>query len=339
MTEASIKLEQFAASEPNHWKPWLIGSVAAIAILAIAVGLMAMLGLFRTPQDDTGTKSLAAALGLVGAVLSSVVALVGTIIKYSIDDRNARQAQIEASRNFGLAIQAEQRNRIEAAIRAVDLLSENNKDATKSQMGGALLALVSLSEIDLALSLLSELWPKGKTSAAVAEVVLKAAFNSKSAETNISAASILCQNATQISQARFHIWPFADPDWRTDLPYNCRLSLVMAAADWLRIDMEQSPNELATAAIVLYQALDDESSDIGDISAACLRPIVANLDENIYRGSSTGKMVKVGEIGERLKRYTPHMQSSYADLYEQQIAALYTSPASTPASTQTIPPP
>lgn len=339
MTEASIKPEQFTASEPNHWKPWLIGSVAAVAILAITVGLMAMLGLFRTPQDDTGTKSLAAALGLVGAVLSSVVALVGTIIKYSIDDRNARQAEIEASRNYGLAIQAEQRNRIEAAIRAVDLLSENNKDATKSQMGGALLALVSLSEIDLALSLLSELWPKGKTSPAVAEVVLKAALDSKSDETSISAASVLCQNASQINQGRFHIWPFADPDWRSDLPYNCRLSLVMAAAEWLRIDTEQSPHELATAAIILYQALDDESSDIGDISAACLRPIVANLDKDIYRGSSTGKMVNVRQIGERLNRYKPHMQNSYADSCEQQIAALYTSPASTAGSalTTTIP--
>src|SRR5690606_5158659 len=103
-------------------------------------------------------KTLAAALGLMGSVLSAAVALVGIVIKYSVDERSARMAAAEAARNHVLALDAAKRNRIEAAIRAVDLLSENNQNATNHQMGGAVLALSSLGEHDLAVALLDDLW-------------------------------------------------------------------------------------------------------------------------------------------------------------------------------------
>ena len=92
-----------------------------------------LLGLFDIPKDDPGAKTLAAALALVGSVLSAAMTLVGTVVKYSIDDRNARLAATDASRNYALALEAEKRNRIEVAIRAVNLLSENNKDTTHNQ--------------------------------------------------------------------------------------------------------------------------------------------------------------------------------------------------------------
>ena len=324
MVRSNMRLEGFEAEKPSGWKPWLIASVAAVTILVIAVGLMAMFGLFR-PANDSEGKSLAAALGLVGAVLSSVLALVGTIIKYSIDDRNARQAAMEASRNYALAIQAEQRNRIDAAIRAVDLLSENNDDSTKTQMGGALLALVSLGELDLAVSLLAELWPKGKTSPQVAEVILTNAFKNGSEDVMISAASVVAQNVSRLSIGNFHIWPFTNPDWRKDLPYNARLNLIVAVAEWLLVAVEAEPKTLPTAALILFEALEDDEKVIGDLSAACLRPITLNLDATIGKTASSGLIICVSDIVERLKtkQNSSGRLSIEAERYESLLNELY----------------
>ncbi len=228
MSESSISRQLFSTAEPSTWKPWFIASIAAIIILGVALGLMVLLGLFDIPKDDPGTKTLAAALGLFGSVLAAVVTLVGTVVKYSIDDRNARLASIESSRNYALALEAEKRNRIEASIRAVDLLSENNKDSTPSQIGGSLLALVSLGEFDLAVTLLSELWSTGLTSTNIAEVVLREALKSGSTITQISASTILEQNAIQIDLGNSHIWPIPNLGWRKDLDGHCRIGLVRA---------------------------------------------------------------------------------------------------------------
>jgi hypothetical protein len=327
MNETSIKQADFVAAKPNPWRPWVAASIAAVAILGIAISLMALLGLFKTPQNDTGTKSLAAALGLVGAVLSAVVALVGTIIKYSIDDRNARQADIEASRNYALALQAEQRNRIEAAIRAVDLLSENNEDATKSQMGGALLALVSLGELDLAVSLLSQLWPTGKTAPAVAEAILTASFRSISEQTQTSASIVLLQNASKIAQAGYNIWPIThlgNVCWRTSLNENCRLGVVLSAAEWLVSVVADQPPSLRDPALVLYQALQDPNTNIRDIAAACLRPVVKALPDSYWADNGTGLRVTVADIASRLRsqQLDGTSFSSYAEKYETQLVTI-----------------
>ena len=112
MSESPISIESFKVPTPNPWKPWLIATAAAVVILAIALGTMFSFGLFEAAKDDSA-KTLAASLGVVGAVLSAVVTLIGIVVKYSIDDRNAQLAMVESGRNFWLAIEAEKRNRIE----------------------------------------------------------------------------------------------------------------------------------------------------------------------------------------------------------------------------------
>ena len=190
---------------------------------------MLSFGLFDVAKDDTGTKTLAASLGIVGAVLSAVVTLIGIVLKYSIDERNAQQTALESSRNFWLSIEAEKSNRIEVAIRAVGLLSENNKDTTIHQVGGALLALVSLGELELAVSLLGTLWPEHLISRQVADIILRKALLDDSDDLKSIAATVLLYNADQIEVQNDFIWPIPDLTWWSDLPAGCRLSLVCAA--------------------------------------------------------------------------------------------------------------
>lgn len=291
MGQSSISRELFRVTEPSSWKPWLIASLAAIVILGIALGLMKFLGLFDIPKDDTGAKTLAAALALVGSVLAAALTLVGTVVKYSIDDRNAR-----------LAFEAERRNRIEAAIRAVDLLSENNKDATQSQIGGAILALVSLGELNLAVALLAQLWPTGLASPYVADAVLTAALKNRCEDTQVTAGAVLSQNAEQIQQRGFHIWPISGLGWRADLPEDCRIFLVRAAAQWLKSELVIDKHVMPDAAVVLYRALKDPSIVVADVAAASLRPLVQALPEasGLYVGEI---LVSIAEIARRLNEF------------------------------------
>ena len=87
MNERALPKEFFTTAEPSSWKPWLVASLAAVAILGTGIGLMYAAGLFDIPKDDTGAKTLAAALALVGAVLSAAITLVGAVVKYSIDEK------------------------------------------------------------------------------------------------------------------------------------------------------------------------------------------------------------------------------------------------------------
>ncbi len=324
MSESSIKKESFEVTAPNSWMPWLVASIAALVILGIAIGLMALLGLFMTPQNDSGVKSLAAALGLIGAVLSAVLTLVGTIIKYSIDDRNERQAALDASRNYALALEAEKRNRIEAAIRAVDLLGENNKDTTNNQMGGALLALVSLDELDLAVSLLAQLWPTGNLSPHFARRILAAALKSSSEQTQTEAGIVLYKNASSIQQDGFHIWPDVTMSWRIDLFENCRLGLVCAAAEWLKAEIRMHRQGLPNATIILYGALEDPVDIIVDVAAACLRPLVNMLPEETWVYTPGGPpLVTVRQISERLNKLGSTAFTNFGEKYQADITDLY----------------
>ena len=306
-------------------RPWVAGLFGAGAILVIAIGLMVYFQLLPVPADDTGAKTLAAVLGLIGAILSAVVTLFGTILKYSIDERNLalavhaeRRNDIEAERSHNLAVQAERRNDIEArrnhelaaeeqrksqidvAIRAVDLLSENCQDSTQHQIGGALLALVSLGELDLAVALLGEMWP-GKTSPAVAEVVLNEALKGDSEEVQISASSVLSSNASQIDQGTYHIWPIPDHGWRVDLPDNCRVGMINAASKWLQATIPKG-GLFSNAAAVLYKALEDDEPMIAEIAAACLEPVVKVISSEswTYEGA---RMLTALQVAERLEEF------------------------------------
>jgi hypothetical protein len=262
--------------------------------------------------------------------MSAAVTLVGTVVKYSIDDRTARLAAVEAGRNYALAKDAEKRNRIEAAIRAVALLSANNKDSTPHQIGGALLALVSLDEHDLAVSLLDQLWPSNLASATVAGVVLAGAFNSGSELAKVAAAAVLFQHADRIQQIGYNIWPIPHSNWDSELPLNCRLALVQAASIWMKSELAKDKNTLPNASLVLFQALDDKD-DVVDIAAASLRPLAEAFPRSVevYSGN---RLFSVEQIATRLNEISKKSVTVYGKRFESDIRALLFPKAGKPAS-------
>ena len=334
MLEGSIDRDFFNVPEPSPWKPWLIASVAALAILGTAVGLMAAVGLFDIPEDDPGAKSFAAALVLVGAILSAAVTLVGTVVKYSIDDRNARMSAVEASRNYALALGVEKRNRIEVSIRAINLFSENNKDATESQISGAMFALINLGELDIAVALLSQLWPSGMVSNYVADAVLAKALDKGSEETQIAASSVLWENADLIEVIDgTYNWPIIGAGWKTELHLEARRGLVGAATKWIKsVLLKDKDQTIPVGAVVLCKALNDTDSEVREIAASCLRALVQFFPDlkGIYMNHAT---YNVAGIAELLTQF-PDLQITTSDeMFNSEFQKLLERSASNRAST------
>lgn len=301
--------------KPSPYNPWLVAVLAAVAIFGSAYFLMWKVGLFDIPASDPGAKTLAAVLALVAAVLATAVTLIGIVLKNSIDNRN-----------HALAVEAEKRNRIEAAIRAVSLLGENNQDTTRNQMGGSLLALVSLGEISLATALLGQLWPEDKVMPHVADVVLTEAFKADSEHTKDAASVILMRNAAKIRQKNFNIWPFPGYPWDLELSTNCRFGLVEAAIEWMKeeIRFEAFPHGLfPQAVIVLNRALDDTDISIRSSAAAALRPFVSRIPQDVYLYlRETQEKLTVQSITEHLENMEETMATIESINHEAEVTKL-----------------
>ena len=296
----------------NSWKPWLI-----VALSAVGFGALFLLWFFPIPQDENGLKTLTAVLGLV-------LPLVSLIINLAISERNRLLEAQAKEKNRIQEAQAEQRNRIETVLKAVDLLGENNQDAAPSKIGGTLLALVSLGELDLAVNLLAELWPKKKVSSIVAGAVLEAGLESAVEKTQISAAGVLLQNAAEIEQGQVNIWPVRGYAWKKDFWCdNCRLGLVWAAGEWLKTQVAANPNRLPGAVIVLYHALEDRDPTLVSFAADCLTPLVKVLPHQAVLFLSDGGSLSIGQIAARLAARGSLPPTDYGLQFKTELTALY----------------
>jgi hypothetical protein len=162
-------------------------STPAIGLVAFLVvvygGLLVVLwqiGIFDL-DGETNAQVLAPVLALVGAAFGASLTLVGVLLKHSIDART------------------EARLRVETCMRAVELLATGDgKVAPPTQQAGALFALIRLRHVGLAVSLLSEIWPRGEISSNAATWVINAALESGEQAIERDAASVLSENAERL---------------------------------------------------------------------------------------------------------------------------------------------
>ena len=131
----------------------------------------------------------AGVLGFLGVLFTGAVTLVGFLMKWSFDSHSLR-----------LQKDAEDRLRMETAIRAVALMSTpSGADSPPNQQAGALFALGSLGQLEFALGLLRQMWPSARVDSASAVWLINQAFMSKSENSQEEAADILLQNASLLS--------------------------------------------------------------------------------------------------------------------------------------------
>jgi hypothetical protein len=176
-------------------------TVIAIVSISIAfVGFVAIVwraGFFSFTGSDPSSKIVAAALALVGGLVTAVVSIVGVVLKYAIDQRTESRLQIESDRASALQTQAEQRLNLEAAIRAVELLG-SDASAGGLQRVGALYALASLNQNELTLDLTSYLLARRGLEPNVACTLIDRALKSSDLDIQREAVNILFENADRM---------------------------------------------------------------------------------------------------------------------------------------------
>ncbi len=166
------------AANPSGISSWVtvVWAGAGIIILGSFVILLWKVGLFNESNSQSGAQVIAAALALLGVIATASVSLVGYLLKKSFDQHSLRLQQA-----------TEDRLRQETALQAVKLMStQDGKEAPVSQRSGALFALVTLDQIDLALALVENLLRRSESNsvgdfeedAAAAIWVIERAFQS-----------------------------------------------------------------------------------------------------------------------------------------------------------------
>lgn len=149
----------------------LLLAVALGSILVVFLTLlicMARLKLFVFSGNDSSSKVVVAALALVGTFVTTVVSIVGILLKHSIDQQaelrqqeSEKRLKMDSERNAALQRESEQRLKLEAAVRALQLFSTSTGSPTpESQRDGALFALDSLGQYELTLLLTKSLLGK-----------------------------------------------------------------------------------------------------------------------------------------------------------------------------------
>lgn len=106
-------------------------------------------GFLKFSGNDAAAKVVVAVLALFGSLFATTVTLIGLMLKRSFD-----------ARTLILQTEAEERLKLDTAIKAVELFKSAAGAASPSESAGALFALVRLGQFHFALALLEELWPK-----------------------------------------------------------------------------------------------------------------------------------------------------------------------------------
>jgi len=200
------------------------------SVLGIVVAFAAVLLLFgaflavawhfnffqRVPTKD-GQPSAAAAITLLGALMTAVASVLGILLKYSVDaraedrlaaegehrkkleDDAAERTRLETQRNAVLQRDVEQRLKLEAATEALKLLvTGNNELAPHLQRAGVLFTLASLGAFDLNLALLSEMLAHSQIEAAAAARILNTMLSSGDETTKFEATWLLYEHAEKL---------------------------------------------------------------------------------------------------------------------------------------------
>jgi len=213
---------------PYHSKMAVIAVVSTVA--TAVVGFAA-----RLIWIDGATGVIAASVGLIGVIATALVTLTGLLLKHSIDsytiqfqESTEKRLQVESENNRLLGKQAEDRLRVDTALRAVALIGQaKDSSGVHLQRSGALFALASLQQLDLALALLERMWPSDDVDTETAMYLLGRALNAES-DRQFDAIEIMKKNiGKMVSFGESYAWPDSFSDrWKADLSLFAREGLI-----------------------------------------------------------------------------------------------------------------
>lgn len=186
-------------NKPNRLLYITLGIV--VVVVAVFIFIMWKIGLFDFAGSDSSATVIGAALALVGTLIAAVIAFIGTILKQSYDQ------------------QAEQRLKLEASVRAIQLFSTSEgKKVPEIQRDGALFTLANLGQYRLTLQLVDNVLEKGTVKESTASDLLDLVIRNGNIEEKEAAMDILRCNVSYMVTEYDTILPDCLYNWIPGLP-------------------------------------------------------------------------------------------------------------------------
>jgi hypothetical protein len=302
---------------PNDDRRWLLSTVGTlVGLFAATFAVLWAFGLLDATGTGLDGARLSAVLALVGVMITAAVSVLGLLLKRQAD-RRLEVERAESERRLEDARKEErQRLRLDAAMRAGQLLeSAGSGTVGPAPVAAGLLALTQLDHATLAVALLVDLWSEDRESASdtdqgrgmspagtnerphsvsneTAILVLDAALRSRDANTELVAAELLCRNAWRLDACQSLHWPSSiDGTWIPGLGNKTKLLLFDAL---VRMTYTSTPNENALRSLVvrLYGISDGDTCPrvkgcIGMLLDAVLPALKAFGGEEFMHGART----------------------------------------------------
>lgn len=265
----------------------IVGSI--ILLFVGYVGILWYSGLLSSDGTDSSVKIVSATMALIAAFVAAVFSLLGVLLKHSIEVRAEDRLQLEAERNTSYRSETEERLKLEAALRAVQLLTRpDGSPASAVQCSAALFMLVGLKQYALTIGLLATLLERHELDSATAADVLNETLRHGDASHQRAAILILKEHAAQmvtptscaLPECLFGPWDAFPPyvrDWAPVAISNILVSRPIA--EWLA----RKDYLLGLISTVVYGWQSESDPRIrGDI-AAILAAILRALPELRHR--------------------------------------------------------
>ena len=257
-------------------------SVVLFLLFGAAVALLWRLGIFDAHTRASNAQIIAAALGLVGVLVTASLTFVGVLLKYSIDTRTAQQALDAQRRTEKQAEQEQLRQQLETSIRAVELLTEDGKPAGPTRQAGALFVLVNQDQLEFADALLGQIWADGAITPGAASWVVNQLLLKGDTALQRQAADLLNSHAETLASVPtgYEFPECMDLAWNIDVAPAAREALVEALMKILLAKKfpAWNPDDLNGVA-VQFQIIGrtEDQSHIRNSAYLCLEALVEQI--------------------------------------------------------------
>lgn len=150
----------------------------------------------------------------MGSFVSALVSIIGVLLKHTVDRQVESRLEAESQRTKVLQWEAEQRLKLEAAIRALQLFSTSSGSPSPAiQRNGALFTLASLGQHELTLTLAADMLPKGELDAETASSLAGQALERGEETIQAQAIMLLNDNASRLITERGCALPECLKNW------------------------------------------------------------------------------------------------------------------------------
>lgn len=257
----------------DKWFTGVILILVAIASTIIAVFWNA--GFFDFTGTEASAKIVAAAITLVGGLIATCVTVVGMFLKYSTDKRNVI-----------LKVEAEKRQKIEAATKTIDLLSTSSgAKVPETQRAAALFTLAELDLLDLAITILRPMAEKKDIDMNSAVLLIDKALKSGDETLQEEASEILLDNSDKlITEDGSFFWPrYVNAKWDQNMDYRVRENILLTLMEMLLTNKFEDWKPLSIIGIiaqleVIWNTDTDDGIKYG--AGFCLNTIIRGYDKS-----------------------------------------------------------